>query len=85
MARNNEYTEKLNKYMGKKLQQIRLSRGLSRLQLGNLVDVSGQQIHKYEIGSNCISIARLSLISKALNHDIAAFYEGSDEGNIASF
>jgi transcriptional regulator with XRE-family HTH domain len=83
MARKNDYTEKLNKYIGEKLQYIRLSQGLSRLQLGSLIDVSGQQIQKYELGVNAISVARLTLISKALNHDVASFYAGYDENIIS--
>ena len=45
--------------------------------------LSRYQIQKYEIGVNAISVARLALISKALNHDIASFYKGYDENLIS--
>lgn len=46
--------------MGRKIKELRLLRGFSQSDLGNIVDVSFQQIQKYESGKNAISIDKFS-------------------------
>ena len=53
--------------------------GLSQHDLGEAVNVSIQQIQKYEKGQNKISITRLIEISKALNTDLIAFFSEERE------
>ncbi len=49
----------IDEYVGSRLKSLRMDRGVSLNELGELVDVSYQQIQKYENGSNRISVGRL--------------------------
>ena len=76
MARKNDYIAKIDKFIGNKIASLRLSKGFSRKQLTEAVDITGQQLSKYEKGKNRVSIGRLILISKALGERVSYFYEG---------
>ena len=52
-----------------KIQELRLLRGFSQGDLGNIVDVSFQQIQKYESGKNAVPINKLCAIAEALSVD----------------
>ena len=56
--------------MGRKIKELRLLRGFSQSDLGNIVGVTFQQIQKYESGKNAISIDKLCAIAKALSVDV---------------
>ncbi|WP_375333268.1 MULTISPECIES: helix-turn-helix domain-containing protein [unclassified Candidatus Tisiphia] len=79
MARNNDYISKIDKLIGQKIYSLRLAKGLSRQQLAKTIDVTLQQLQKYETGFNRISISRLILIAKALEKNIGYFYEGLED------
>ncbi len=76
MTRKNEYIDALAKVIGLKIRSARLDMGMPRTKLGELIDVSHQQVRKYERGFNNISFGRLFLISQTLGKDISYFYEG---------
>ncbi len=75
MARKNAFIQEVDEIIGKKIYSLRLSKGLSRQQLSEIIQVTHQQLQKYEKGTNRISVGRLVLIAKALNQDVAYFYE----------
>lgn len=81
MAKKNSYIEEIDKFIGKKIYELRLAKGLSRQQLADSIYVTHQQLQKYEKGTNRISVGRLVLISKALNKDINYFYEGIENAS----
>ena len=76
MVRKNDYITEVDKHIGDKIYFLRLAQGLSRQQLSRIVDVTHQQLQKYEKGTNRISVGRLVLIAKALSQEISYFYEG---------
>ena len=76
MARKNNYIAEIDKFIGNKIASLRLSKGFSRKQLSEAVDITGQQLSKYEKGKNRVSIGRLILLSKALGERVSYFYEG---------
>ena len=78
MGRKNEYINKINKQIAKRIESLRLARGFSRNELGEVIGVSSQQIKKYEEATNGVSIARLLLIAQALGKNVSYFYEGID-------
>ncbi len=78
MARKNNYIQEVDKFIGGKIYQLRLAKGLSRQQLSKVIDVTHQQLQKYEKGTNRISVGRLVLIAKALGKSVNYFYEGID-------
>lgn len=78
MARKNDYIVKIDKFVGEKIYSLRLAKGLSRQQLAEAIGVTHQQLHKYEKGTNRLSVGRLVMISQALSKDISYFYDGLD-------
>ncbi|WP_341759050.1 MULTISPECIES: helix-turn-helix domain-containing protein [unclassified Candidatus Tisiphia] len=79
MARSNDYINKIDKLIGQKIYSLRLAKGLSRHQLATAIEVTLQQLQKYETGFNRISIGRLILIAKALEKNIGYFYEDLED------
>ena len=69
----------LNRHIGFRIKMRRLSLKITLLELSNQVDVSYQQICKYESGINRISASRLYLFSKILQIDIKYFFEGCED------
>lgn len=69
-----EQLQAIENNIGKNIQQRRSVLGVSRVDLGKCIGVTGQQISKYENGLNRISISRLSYLAKRLNSDIDYFY-----------
>lgn len=67
--------DKYDAAIGKRLRQLRTERGLTQTQLGDMLDVSFQQIQKYEKGTNRIGSGRLWVISRLLNAPITYFFE----------
>ncbi|MET4806252.1 helix-turn-helix transcriptional regulator [Limibacillus sp. MBR-115] len=71
--------DKYDVAIGKRLRQLRTDRGLTQTQLGELLDVSFQQIQKYEKGTNRIGSGRLWVISRLIKSPIGYFFEDLDE------
>ncbi|MGA2125067.1 MAG: helix-turn-helix transcriptional regulator [Xanthobacteraceae bacterium] len=63
--------------IGKRIRALRLERGLSQTELGNLLGVTFQQIQKYEKGANRVAAGRLQRVAEALEVPITFFYAGS--------
>jgi transcriptional regulator with XRE-family HTH domain len=78
MARQHSYIEEVDQFIGGKIYNLRLAKGLSRQQLAEVIGVTHQQLQKYEKGSNRISAGRLVLIANALDKTPEYFYEGLD-------
>jgi transcriptional regulator with XRE-family HTH domain len=60
--------------IGQRVRSLRLQRGLSQTELGNLIDVTFQQVQKYEKGTNRISAGRLQRIAEVLGVPVAHFF-----------
>jgi transcriptional regulator with XRE-family HTH domain len=65
--------------IGKRLRTLRLQRGLSQTELGSLINVTFQQVQKYEKGTNRISAGRLQRIAEVLSVPISFFFASLDE------
>ena len=64
-----------NTHMGKRLRMRRLSLGLTQTKVANAINVTFQQIQKYEKGTNGVSSIRLLQLSNYLKVPITYFYE----------
>ena len=62
-------------HVGKRLRLRRTLLGLSQEQLGAELNITFQQVQKYERGSNRVSASRLWDISQLLDVDISYFFE----------
>ena len=67
--------ENYNNHLGRKLRMRRLSLGLTQTKVAQAINVTFQQIQKYEKGTNGVSSARLMQISQFLKVPITYFYE----------
>ena len=67
--------ENFNIHLGRKLRMRRLSLGLTQTKVAQAINVTFQQIQKYEKGTNGVSSARLMQISQFLQVPITYFYE----------
>jgi len=67
--------DNFNIHLGKKLRMRRLSLGLTQTKVAEAINVTFQQIQKYEKGTNGVSSARLMQISQFLKVPITYFYE----------
>jgi transcriptional regulator with XRE-family HTH domain len=65
--------------IGRRIRALRLERGLSQTELGNLLGITFQQIQKYEKGANRVAAGRLQRIAEALDVPITFFYSGSTD------
>lgn len=63
-------------HVGRQLRVHRLALGVSQQALAEALDVSFQQIQKYESGSNRISASKLYKASRALGIAPSALFEG---------
>ncbi len=50
--------------------------GLTQQQLAELIGITYQQAHKYEVGMNRVSAGRLYAIAQALQVGVEYFFEG---------
>lgn len=62
-------------HVGQKLREFRTLRGLSQDHLAQALDISFQQVQKYERGANRISASRLHQLSAILGVPVGAFFE----------
>jgi transcriptional regulator with XRE-family HTH domain len=67
--------ENFNSHLGKKLRMRRLSLGLTQTKVAEAINVTFQQIQKYEKGTNGVSSARLLQIAQFLKVPVTFFYE----------
>jgi transcriptional regulator with XRE-family HTH domain len=66
----------VDSHVGDQLRTLREQRGLSQEALGQRVDVSFQQIQKYERGANRVGASRLYEFSRVLDVPVEAFFNG---------
>ena len=67
--------ENFNLHLGKKLRMRRLSLGLTQTKGAEAINVTFQQIQKYEKGTNGVSSNRLMQLSNYLKVPITYFFE----------
>jgi transcriptional regulator with XRE-family HTH domain len=68
--------------VGDRLRRIRQAANLSQSDLANRLNISFQQIQKYEKGANRISVSRLFEISEVLKVAPSSFFEGIEKADI---
>ena len=67
--------ENFNKHLGNKLKMRRLALGLTQTKVAKAINVTFQQIQKYEKGTNGVSSIRLLQLSNYLQVPIDYFFE----------
>lgn len=65
-----------DKHVGSRVRMRRMMLGLSQTDLANSLDVTFQQVQKYEKGTNRIGASRMAQIAAKLNVPVSWFFEG---------
>ena len=68
-----------NRHLGSKLRMRRLSLGLTQTKVAQAINVTFQQIQKYEKGTNGISSLRLMQLANFLKVPVIYFFEDYSE------
>ncbi len=63
-------------YIGDKIRRRRAELGLTQEELGRGLEISYQQIQKYESGANRISASRLLTLARRLGVEVGWFFDG---------
>src|SRR5271167_4625999 len=74
----------IDRHLGERIRHRRVEIGLTQEDLGRILDISYQQIQKYETGANRIGAGRLFEVGGALAVDISYFFDGYDGAKLAS-
>lgn len=69
----------MDMHVGSRVRLRRTLLGWSQEQLGDALNLTFQQIQKYERGSNRIGAGRLFELAKALGVSVSFFYEGLED------
>ena len=67
----------IDKHVGSRVRMRRMMLGMSQEKLGDALDLTFQQVQKYEKGTNRIGASRLQQISLILQVPVAFFFEGA--------
>ncbi len=67
--------KKVDAHVGAQIRQRRIMLGMTQEQLAQTLNISYQQVQKYETGANRVSAGRLYDIAGKLDVDIAFFFE----------
>jgi len=68
----------INQHLGKRLHLLRKKEKMSQKKLGALLNLTFQQIQKYEKGATSLSIDKLCKICQIFNVPLNFFFEDSD-------
>jgi transcriptional regulator with XRE-family HTH domain len=68
-----------NRRIGQMIKEARKTRGMTQMELSELIGVSYQQVQKYEKGSDNISVERLKQIAKAVLVPVSLFFPATAE------
>jgi transcriptional regulator with XRE-family HTH domain len=76
-------TKRIDAHVGERIRLRRTELGLTQEQLAAALDVSYQQIQKYETGANRVSAGRILEIARKLSVDVGYFFEGVSDDDPA--
>jgi transcriptional regulator with XRE-family HTH domain len=75
---------KVDQHVGERIRRRRALLGFTQEQLADTLQISYQQIQKYETGSNRVSAGRLYQIAQRLDVSVAYFFDGLDNHAVAA-
>src|SRR6188472_1517435 len=67
----------IDKHVGSRVRMRRMMLGMSQEKLGDALDLTFQQVQKYEKGANRIGASRLQQIAHILQVPVSFFFEGA--------
>lgn len=79
MAESRLPASKIDKLVGSRIKRRRKEKGITAAVLSEKIDVSQQQLSRYELGSNKITLGHLVQIAKLLDTPIGWFFTEHDD------
>ena len=79
IRRNTGEAHPVDVYVGTRIKQRRIEQGMSQEKLSSALNVTFQQVQKYERGANRVGASRLYELSQALDVPVGYFFEGMPE------
>lgn len=70
-----------DRIVGVNIRKLRIERGMTLQFLASAVELSHQQLQKYETGANRLSVGMLPVIADALGVDMLRLFDGADSSN----
>ncbi|MDP6568179.1 MAG: helix-turn-helix transcriptional regulator [Alphaproteobacteria bacterium] len=71
--------KRVDAHVGGRIRDRRTSLGLTQEHLANALNISYQQVQKYETGANRVSAGRLYEVARILQSEVSYFFEGLNE------
>ncbi len=68
--------KRVDEHVGERIRDRRTTMGLTQENLASALNISYQQVQKYETGANRVSAGRLYEIAKRLDTEVSTFFEG---------
>lgn len=65
----------LDAHLGARLRKLRMRRGLSMAQMGEIIEVTPQQVSRYESGQHRMTAAALFRLARGLDMPISWFFD----------
>src|ERR1700689_2334712 len=66
-----------DRHVGGRIRMRRMMPGMSQTELGDAVNITFQQVQKYEKGTNRVSASRMQQFGKILNVPVTYFFDGA--------
>ncbi len=79
---NKKAPNPIDRHVGSRVRMKRVLLGMSQEKLGEALELTFQQVQKYEKGTNRIGASRLQQISNILQVPPSFFFEGAPSGQI---
>lgn len=71
--------KRVDEFVGERIRQRRAMLGLTQEQLASALNISYQQVQKYETGANRVSAGRLYEIAQSLDAGVSDFFDGLED------
>jgi len=68
--------KRVDEYVGERIRARRTTMGLTQENLAQTLNISYQQVQKYETGANRVSAGRLYEIARRLDVEVGYFFDG---------
>src|SRR5690349_17164295 len=76
---NSKEPDSMDRLVGRNIRIYRLQKGLTQTNLADELDLTFQQVQKYEKGTNRVGSGRLLKIATFLDVPVTALFKGSDD------
>lgn len=73
---NEEHFDRVNLLIGENIRRVRKARGYTQKTLAEEINITPQQVQKYETGNAAVTCSRLLQLSNILDCDIVELLEG---------